>query len=474
MEAEPVQQQLSETWWNRPCGGWDVLCQAVPLIISCGSISLMNFTDRAFLMAWNLDAMTASMQGGMLFWSSVAIPTGIAVFATTFVSQYVGSGNFRRVGPVVWQGIWLGMLTLPVMLLLSPWLTEIFSLFNHEHNLIELEKTYYNILVWGVSASVGGEAAAAFFRGQGKMQVEMYVNLFCVALNVVLDYVMIFGKFGFPEMGLVGAAWATMISQWARFGLYILLMFWTDIQTHRFNVLGGMVPDWRLMGRLLYFGTPSSSYHFVDTVTFALFIIIIGGLGSVQAAATTIAFTMNALSFIPLVGIGIVVTSMVGNQLGDNRPDLARRATNTAAVMGLVYTGALGILFLAIPHVLLSPFEAYTDGAEFAEVYEVSIVLMRFIAFYLLFDCLSIVFSSALRGAGDTVFIMLVVLISAPLLPLCCFVGIRYFDLGVIWCWIALTGSVFAYCGCFTPRYFGGKWESMRVIEKNLQKHEIA
>ncbi len=88
---------------------------------------------------------------------------------------------------------------------------------------------------------------------------------------------------------------------------------------------------------------------------------------------------------------------------------------------------------------------------------------MRFIAVYLLFDCLSIVFSSALRGAGDTVYVMYVVLICAPLLPLFCYVGIRYYDLGVIWCWVVLTASVFAYCGCFTARFFGGQWERMRV-----------
>ncbi len=137
-----------------------------------------------------------------------------------------------------------------------------------------------------------------------------------------------------------------------------------------------------------------------------------------------------------------------------------------------MYTGVLGILFLTMPGVLLAGFAAHTNPAEFAEVYDLSLILMRFIAVYLLFDCLSIVFSSALRGAGDTVFIMYVVLIFAPLLPLGCFIGIECFKLGVIWCWVALTLSVFGYCGCFTPRYFGKKWESMRVIEKNLQKHD--
>jgi MATE family multidrug resistance protein len=198
--------------------------------------------------------------------------------------------------------------------------------------------------------------------------------------------------------------------------------------------------------------------------------MIIGGLGEFQRNATTIAFTMNSLTFIPLTGIGIVVTSMVGNQLGNNRPDLARRATNTAFVIGCVYTGFFAILFLAVPDFLLSAFAAFSDAKEFEAIRGLTVILLRFIALYFFFDSFAFIAGSTLRGAGDTVFVMRVVLIVAPLLPLMCFVGIRYFDLGLIWCWIVLTANVFAYFIFFTLRFLSKKWESMRVIEKELQK----
>lgn len=491
MDAKQVDIRKSN-WWTRPCGGSDVLWQSVPLIISSGSISLMNFTDRMFLMWFDPNAMTASMQAGMLFWTAVAIPAAIAMFTTTFVAQYYGSGNDRRIGPIVWQGIWFGFAMMPLLFLLQPYLTGLFGVFKHDEHLIPLEKTYFYWMLWGCGATIGGEAAAAFFRGRGKMHVEMSINVFCVILNIVLDYLLIFGELSvpdwplfrelgladcpplisFPAWGLAGAAIATMISQWTRFFLYIGLMFLTDAEEKRFNVLGGMKPDFSLLRRLLYFGTPSSSYTFVDTFTFTLFIMIIGGLGEIERNATTIAFTMNSFSFMPLIGIGIVVTSMVGNQLGDNRPDLARRATQTATVLGAIYTGLFGVLFLAIPGPLLSGFAAFTEPEAFEKVFDLSVVLLRFIAVYLFFDCVSIIFSSALRGAGDTIYVMKVVLAFAPLLPLLCFLGIQFWGLGVIWCWTVLTLSVIAYCVGFTFRFLGGKWEKMRVIEKELQKQE--
>ncbi|MDR2116459.1 MAG: MATE family efflux transporter [Planctomycetaceae bacterium] len=462
-------QKKPETWWTRPCGGFEVLWHAVPLIISSGSISFMNFTDRMFLMWYDPDSMTASMQGMMLFWSAVAIPVAIATFVTTFVAQYYGSGHYRRIGAVVWQGIWFGFAVVPFLFLLEPYLIHLFVLFEHDENLVRLERIYFNYLLWGSAATISGEAAAAFFRGRGKMQIEMYNNLFCVVLNIFLDYCMIFGKCGFPVWGLAGAAVATMISQWVRLIIYVVLIFFADWREKRYAVLEGMKLDFPLLGRLLYYGTPSGSYTFIDTVTFTLFLMIIGGLGELARNATTIAFTLNSLTFIPMLGIGIVVTSMVGNQLGNNRPDLARRVTNTSFIIGCIYSGFFAILFLLLPDFLLSAFSAFSTPDEFESIYHLTVILLRFIALYIFFDSCACIAVSTLRGAGDTVFVMRVVLIVAPLLPLICFAGVHYFGLGLIWCWIILTANVVLYFIFFTFRFLGKKWESMRVIEKELQ-----
>ncbi|MDR0327251.1 MAG: hypothetical protein LBI05_03035, partial [Planctomycetaceae bacterium] len=269
----------------------------------------------------------------------------------------------------------------------------------------------------------------------------------------------------FPEWGLSGAAIATMTSLWVRFFIYVTLMFLRDRESHQFQVFGGMRLDLPLFGRLCYYGVPAGFYTFIDTVTFTAFIFIIGGLGQVQRDATTIAFTMNSFTYTPLMGIGIVVTSMVGNQLGKNRPDLARRATITSQIIGCTYAGFFGIAFLVCPDQLLIPF-AQSEG--FSGMRDLTVMLLQFVALYLLFDGIGVIFSSTLRGAGDTMFIAWVIGTLAPLMPIFSFVGVRFFGLGILWCWTTLTLLVLAYSVIFLLRYRSNVWESMRVIEKEL------
>ena len=454
-------------WWTRPCGGFDVLRQAVPLIISGGCLSLINFTDRIFLMWHSPDAMTASMMAGLLFWTAIAIPLATAAFVTTFVAQYHGSGQYHRIGRIVWQGIWFGFFTMPILLLCYRPFTEVFVWFGHDAALVELERTYYFYTLLGCGGAISAEAAASFFRGLGKMWIEMGNNIFCLLLNVVLNFCLIFGYFGFPAWGLAGAAIGTAIVLWVRFVIYVVLMFMHDWHANKFHVLGGMCLDWRLMGRLCYYGIPAGLYTFIDTLTFTVFVLMIGGLGTVQRNATTIAFTLNSFTFIPLNGIGIAVTSMVGNQLGKNRSDMARRITITAQLFGCLYTGFFALAFLLCPGVFLSVFAAYQPEG-IAEAYDLTITLLRFVALYLMFDCCLVIFYAALRGAGDTIFIAWLTALLAPLLPIGSLIGIHFFGLGVLWCWTVLTLYVVVYCFCLVLRYRSKVWESMRVIEKEI------
>lgn len=479
LRSSGIMESDAETsWWSRRCGGRDVLNQAIPIIISTGSLSLMNFTDRMFLMNYQSESasaanvVSAAMTGGMLFWATVAIPSGTAMLVTTFVAQYCGSGHRERIGPIVWQGIWIGLLVMPLLLLLSPNLSLIFSHFEHSAELLELEQCYYLWLLWGSGAVVSCEAAASFFRGLGRMKVEMMVNLFCITLNILLDYFWIFGTCGFPRLGLAGAAIATVVAQWVRLTIYLMLIFYADHQEHQYRIISGMKPDFNLFRRLLYYGVPSSLYLFFDTISFTVFVLVIGGLGEVASGASTIAFTLNAFTFLPLVGIGIVVSSMVGNQLGENRPDLARRATYTALLLSLGYTAFFGALFIFLPEPFLVGFAYFQPTEHFEPLKTQTIILLRFVAFYLVFDSCAILCSSALRGAGDTLYVMYATFALSPLFPTFCYVGIRFFGLGLYWCWTILSLWVVSFCVVFALRFLSDKWETCRVIEPSLLKHE--
>lgn len=469
-------QSFLQNWWSRPAGGRAVLKLAVPMIISAGSISLMTFTDRVFLMWHDQDAMTASMQAGLFFWMLVSLPCATAGYTNAFVSQYFGNQNFQRIGPIVWQGVLFSLILGPLYVLAEPFAQRAFAFSGHDPALSLMEATYLRIILWGAGAAIAAEAVGAFFYGRGRMHVVMNVNILCVFVNILLDWCWIFGHLGFPAWGLAGAAVATVLAQWIRLLILLGLMLYKDWSLDgRFNVLRGFRCDFRLMGRLLYYGLASGVQVFLDTFGFTLFVLLIGseyfasgGLGKQAANATSIAFTLNMFTFLPIVGTGIAVTTMVGNQLGADRPELAQRAAVTALLISVAYSAFFGFLYLVIPDAFLSFFAAYGDPVEFESIRAQSTHLLRFVALYLFCDAICIIFSSAIKGAGDTWFVMLVTLAATPILPALSLFGVLFFGFGLYWCWSVLAGWVAALSIVFWLRFHQGKWKKMRVIEPEL------
>ena len=455
-------------WWTRPCGGFEVMRYAIPLIISAGSMSLMNFTDRIILNVISPTAMSASMQGGLLFWTLVSLPMSIAAYTNTFVSQYNGSGNFHRIGPVVWHGVGFGLLMMPFLLLMEPLGELVFLFFGHDEKLLAMECSYFRLVLLGSGGVIASEATASFFYGRGKMKVVMYVNVFCVLLNVYLTLCLVFGLLGLPRWELEGAAITTALVQWIRLVIFVGLMLFVDRKEKRYGLFSGLFFDFPLFRRLMYYGSGSGVHIFFDTLCFSLFIFLVGGLDEIAYNATTIAFTLNTFTFLPIVGTGIAVATIVGNQLGDNRPDLAERAVNTVITIGIVYVSMFGVVFLFFPDLLLSWFASGSDVEASEKTRTIATHLLQFIAFYLAFDAITIIYSSAIKGAGDTKFVLIVTLWLAPTAPLLCYIGIQFFGLGLYWCWIVLTLWILATGVIFFMRFRQGHWKKMRVIEKEL------
>jgi len=474
-----VQTPFHSSWWTRPCGGFEVLRLAIPVIISTGSVSLMNLTDRMFLLGLSKNgnlAMTASMQAGLLFWMFIALPHATVAYTNAFVSQYCGSGHPEKIGAVVWQGIWFSIALIPVYFLCEPLFQAMFRWFGHDAKLAEMERTFMHIMLYGTGAILAGEGFAAFFYGRGKMQVVMYVNVICVLLNIFLAWCMVFGHFGFPARGLAGAATATVISQWARIVLLLGLVLLDNGREDHYHFLKGIRPDFALFGRLLYYGLASGLHVFADIASFTIFLMMISSeafagsnLGQLAGNASTVAFTMNSFTFMPILGAGIAVTTMVGNRIGRKQPDLARRATITAFTLAVVYSGVFAFLFVVTPGTLLSVFSMLAPNPDdFEAVRHLTVFLLRFVAAYLFFDAMSVIFASALKGAGDTWFVMIVSNGLVPLVPVLSFLGVYFFGLGLFWCWTIISGWVCLLALIFFYRFRLGKWQNMHVIESDV------
>lgn len=452
--------------WPGEGGYREVLKIAVPLILSTGAWSIHHFVDRVFLTWYSPEALAAAMPAGMVNFTLMAFFIGTAGYVSTFVAQYYGAGRNERIGPAVWQGVYFAGIAGVALLCVIPWAERIFDLAGHEPAVRRLEVEYFRILCLGAAPSVISSTVSGFFSGRGKTWVVMWVNLVATGVNVVLDYALIFGVWGFPRWGIRGAALATVIGGCISATLFLVLMTRPHLR-EEFATLRGWRPDKDLLRRLLRFGLPNGIHFMLDILGFTLFLMLVGRLGTVHLAATNIAFNINTLAFMPMIGLGMTVSILVGQRLGEDRPDLAARSTWSALHLTFIYMGTIAFCYVVFPKAFLLPFGARANPDDFVTLSRIVVVLLRFVAVYALFDTMNIVFGGALRGAGDTRFVLAIsVLISWVVMVIPSYLAIVVFGRGlyIVWGFGAAYISLLAIV--FLARFLSGKWKSMRVIEE--------
>jgi len=466
-------QALKKRWKQK--GGYrEVLVIATPLVLSTGAWSVQHFVDRMFLSWYSPEAIAAAMPAGMMSFAVMSLFLGTATYVSTFVAQYCGAKRFNRVGPILWQGVYVSLLGGIVLICLIPFADAIFSFVGHDPLVQRYEVPYFQILCLGGGTFVAASALSGFFSGRGRPWPVMWVSTSATVVNLVLDYALIFGAWGFPELGIKGAAIATVLSGIFSFCVYLALIS-TKAHNEQYHTLKGWRPEGELFVRLLRFGLPSGVQFFLEMVGFTVFVLLVGRLGINSLAATNIAFNINTLAFMPMIGCGIAVSVLVGQYLGANKPALAQRSAYSGFHMTFVYMATIAAAYVLVPEIFVAPFAAKADHEGMAEIYHLAVMLLRFVAVYSVFDTMNIIFASAIKGAGDTRFVMFMILIiSALVLVLPAYVAIVILGYGLTIAWGIGATYVIALGFVFYLRFRGGRWKSMRVIEQPVMDGERA
>jgi MATE family, multidrug efflux pump len=452
--------------WNREGGYREVLAIAIPLILSTATWSVQHFVDRMFLTWYSAEAIAASLPAGLLNFSLISIFMGTAGYASTFVAQYYGAGRYHRIGPALWQGVYVSLIGGIFLLAAIPFAGPIFSLVGHSPLVQQNEVIYFQILCLGGGPYIAAYALSGFFSGRGKTWPVMWVNVLATTVNLVLDYCMIFGHWGFPELGIKGAGIATVLAGLFSFLLYLALMSGGTID-RRYYTLRGWRPAGDLFVRLLRFGFPSGVQFFLEMAGFTGFVLVVGRLGTVSLAATNIAFNINTLAFMPMIGCGIAISVLVGQYLGAEKPELAQTAAYSGFHLTMIYMSSIAAAYVLLPDLFVAPFAHRADPAGFQQIYRYSVVLLRFVAVYSIFDTMNIIFCSALKGAGDTPYVMIVtVILSLFVLILPTYLVVVRLDWGLMAAWVLASAYIILIGIIFYLRFLGGKWKSMRVIEQ--------
>ena len=182
--------------WRAPGGYREFLSIAMPLILSTASWSIQHFVDRVFLTWHSTEALAAALPAGIANFTFISLFMGTAQYANTFVAQYTGAHRPERVGPAVWQGTYLALLSGVLALIPAYFSTGLFDLIGHDSSIRAQEATYFRILCYGTGPQVLATATSCFFSGRGETWIVLAVNVVAIAVNIALDYALIFGHWG--------------------------------------------------------------------------------------------------------------------------------------------------------------------------------------------------------------------------------------------------------------------------------------
>ncbi len=472
----------------------ELLAVAVPLAISTGSVSVAQVADRAFLARLDPAALAASMPAGMLQWAVLSPFLGVGMTVSTFVAQNAAAGQPGRAATAVWQGVWAAGLAALAFAALIPLTGPIFDLSGHEPDVRQAEAIYFRALCWGAFPTVASFALSGFYAGRGRTSVVMAVNLAAALVNVALDWILIFGArlpWGLgeiPSCGIAGAGAATALSFVAACGFYLFAM--TRGAGRAMRIYRYVRFDRAMTARLWKVGLPTGVHMTADVAALTAFLFLVGRLGRDELAATTLAFSLNSLCFLPAIGLGSAATILVGHRVGEGRTALAVRTGWLAVGVGAAGMLLSGALFVFAPGPLIGFYvgdgSSFTPG-ELTALWATAPTLLKFVAAYSLFDVLAVVFAGAVRGAGDTTFPAIWTTVYAwGLMVAPVAWGVVGADAlgadalgadalggghwegrsGAIWAWACCTAYIVAVGLTMTARFVGGKWQQMSVLEQ--------
>jgi MATE family multidrug resistance protein len=451
-----------------PGGINEMLAIAFPMVISSACDTVMIFTDRLFLARIGPQQMSAAMGGGLTCFMMTTFFLGLTGYCTALTAQYLGAGRKSVCPVVITQGLIISVLAWSIILAARPLALWLFRVTGVPPEQLVPQVEYFNILLWGVLFSLLRNCLGCFFSGIGKTRTVMVSALTAAAVNVGANYIMIFGKCGCPPLGIRGAAYGTILGSIC--GLVILMVVYLSKKQQReYNIFRSFRYDGLLMKKLWRFGYPAGLELFLNLLAFDLLILNFHACGSETAASVTIVFNWDAVSFIPLVGVHIGVTSLVGRYMGARLPDTANRAAFSGLKLAWLYSFCTMMIFALFPDPLVQVFRPPGADEIFTRAFPDAVFMLRLASLYVMADATMLVFGGALRGAGDTFWAMCIsvsmhwILVGGQVLLL------RIFNLSARATWLFLCLTLLLFSGIFYLRYHSGKWRSLRLIEEGIE-----
>ncbi len=375
-----------------------VIAMALPAVITTTSRAAMDVAD--YIMVAQLptnNAQAAILPAQVVMWSYIVLGLGIVMMVSTFAAQSLGRKDHREGAAYAWQGIYVSIFFGLLAAVVIMWVPDVVSWIGHDPGVQRDEVAYMRIALLTAGPTLIAEGLGWFFIGIHRPKVPMWTALEANVVNIAVSVVLVFGYCGFERMGIAGAAWGTMFAV-----CYRAVRLGASFLGWKLHESFATRTTWRLslprMRNLLRVGLPAGLQLASEVVVWAIFVNLLIGrkFGTEHLVANNAAWQYMRVAFMPTIGVGRALTSLVGRSIGEGDPDKARRETRIAAAMTVVYMTILSTIYCLFGEELVRLL-AHDDS-----VARIGRGIMVCTAVFQFFDAISITYTSSLRGAGDT------------------------------------------------------------------------
>ena len=391
-----IKQYTSEFKYN-----WQL---AAPVMLGMLGHTFVSFIDNIMVGQLGTAELAAVSLGNSFMFIAMSIGIGFSTAITPLIAEADSSNNLEQARSTYKNGLFL-CTVLGILLFLLIFVSKpLMHLMKQPEEVVDLAMPYLDLVAFSLIPLVIFQAIKQFSDGMSMTKYPMYATLLANIVNVALNYVLIFGKFGFPEMGIVGAAYGTLISR----VLMVVYMWWILRNKERSKRIviniKFFVLDKLMIKRIINLGSLSSMQMFFEVAIFTAAIWLSGLLGKNPQAANQIALNLSSMAFMVAMGLSVASMIRVGNQKGLQNYKELRRIAFSIFLLGILLAVFFALLFFVFHKSLPNIYVDLTDAANYEdnmEVISIASKLLLAAAFFQISDSIQVVVLGALRGLQD-------------------------------------------------------------------------
>ncbi|MCP3849049.1 MAG: MATE family efflux transporter [Gammaproteobacteria bacterium] len=385
---------------------FQLLTLAMPIIATQSSQMAMGVVDTVMAGHASATDLAAVAVGSSIWIPLILLISGILTAITPTVAHFFGANDFLKIGHTIRQSLWIGLVLslLGFFILFS--IHDLFLFMDITPPILPIATGYLQAIAWGLPAIVGFVILQHLNEGIANIIPVMLAGFLGLMVNIISNYILIFGHYGMPAMGGVGAGWATSITYCVMFFSLLLYLFLNKKLTKIQLFKADLSPSFEELKKLLKLGIPIGISFFVEGSIFSIIALFLASMGVVAVASHQIALSFSSLIFILPLSLSISLTIQVGQQAGAQHYLQLKNTIKAGYLISLTVSTIAAVFIIVFSSDIAA---MYTDNLE---VIELASGLMIFTALYQFSDGIQLCSAGSLRGLKDTTIPMLLSILS--------------------------------------------------------------